>query len=167
MKDDARIRKKALRSMQAMTAGALLFAGVSCTDVEESETSWNLQDPDTGGDATLDANGDTGSDVGDTGPDTTFADASDTGDAGTDAETLDIGQPGNDTGIDTGPDAEIADVGLLCNDQESTGTCNEECTIHNDIDCCHEDEFNCWSAGECWVGGCAVPGPFVPPAMTA
>lgn len=126
MKPDSQIRRKAMKAIQAVTASAVLFAGVSCSpDDDIRDPSWNLQEGDTGNDATADAD----------------ATVDDTGDAMVDAATR-------------------------CNAEESTGVCPAECTMDNDIDCC-ESNNGCWDSGVCWEGGCAVPGPFVPPRMAA
>lgn len=152
MKLDYEIRKKALRAMQAVTASAVLFAGVSCSSTEGSDDSeWNLHEEDAGNDVTTDTNGDAS---GDTNGDAS-ADAS--GDTGGDAST--------DVGGDTDTNGET-DVALSCNDEQSTGVCPEGCTMEDDVDCCHEGG-GCWDMDECWEGGCAVPGPFVPPRMVA
>ena len=114
MSDANRIRKKSLWAMKAVTAGALLFAGVSCTsddDDTSNDSSWNIEE---GGDAAL-------SDTDDTAPE--------------------------------------------CSGDEFTGQCDPRCSIHEDADCC-EMEGHCWMSSECWEGGCAIPGPFVPPSMT-
>lgn len=70
---------------------------------------------------------------------------------------------------DDAPDIEVGDtdtdVGdVICKDAED-GLCPETCTVDNDYDCCvidplcfYDPDFGC---------GCAVPGPFVPPAMVA
>lgn len=54
-RSDDRIRRKAIRAITAVTAGAMLFAGVACTsDDDDSGNSnngeWNLQDGDASGD---------------------------------------------------------------------------------------------------------------------
>lgn len=47
MNDDTKTRKRSLWAMKAVTAGALLFAGVSCTSDDDDDNSWNVQE-DTG-----------------------------------------------------------------------------------------------------------------------
>ena len=131
--------------MKAVTAGALLFAGVSCTsdDPTDNDDSWNLEEP--GGDATADDADDGDVDTGD-------ATVSDTG--------TDV------IAVDTGSDGGMVDADIRCDDEERTGVCPDECTMDSDIDCCEEND-GCWDSGTCWEGGCAVPGPFVPPKMSA
>lgn len=118
MSKKSEIRKKSLWAMKAVTAGALLFAGVSCsgeTD-DSNDSEWNIQEGDAGADASP--------------SDTAVADA---------------------------------DNGDECYDGQANGNCPEHCTMDDDVDCCIE------SGGDWFGDGCAVavPGPFVPPKMTA
>lgn len=210
MSDETVIRQKALWAMKAVTAGALLFAGVSCSgDADPADPEWNLSDNhasadvattdtgsnsglsdvdtpslDTGGDANTGTDtevADVGEDVS-TGSDTGTDTGSDTGldgggtatDTGTDTEVADVGEDvstgdtGADTGmdvaVDTGTDTAVADAGAECNSEESTGDCPEHCHMDNDVDCCFNNGGD-WFGDSC--GPVAVPGPFVPPAMTA
>ena len=178
MSNNRNVRRKALRAMKAVTAGAILFAGVACSDDESGGTTFNVGEEDAGTDAaTADTGGDTSTE--DAGGDTEVADAgpdigpADTGpvDTGTDAGgDTDPSDTGTDAGGDTDPsdvgtDTEVADAdsGRDCNDEESTGECPDHCTMDDDVDCC-EEIGGFWSDGFCAV---AVPGPFVPPAMPA
>ncbi len=180
MKEKTKTRKKALRAMKAVTAGAILFAGVACSDDDTGSTGWNIDENDAGDDvATSNADsqdtelaGDTG--AADSGSDTEVVDAgsdigpADTGaDTGPDASDTGASDAGTDIGSgDTGTDASDTDVGdpdsgQDCNAKESTGDCPDHCHMDNDVDCC-EEIGGFWSDGFCSV---AVPGPFVPPAM--
>lgn len=69
-----------------------------------------------------------------------------------------------DTSRDTGPDTRAdtsQDTEPTCSTMKD-GTCPNTCDMSNDADCC-EQSGGIWSGGN--NGACAVPGPFVPPAM--
>ncbi len=195
MRQRKRIRRRALRAAKAVTMGAALVGlGVGCstgdgqpnpdvgddTNQVDNGTDSNITDSgtdtttaDVGTDvATTDSGADTG--IEDQGSDTTEEDA-------TEADALDTS-----TKMDVGDDA-IADVGLdsvtadVVLDEGSTDTgeigcedkaddiCPEICTKDDDADCCFEYGGN---GPPCdWVPElgcmCAVPGPFVAPAMVA
>ncbi len=57
--EDKEIRKKAITAVKAVTAGAILFAGVSCWSDDGNEgPEWNIENSDAGGDAAVsDASG--------------------------------------------------------------------------------------------------------------
>jgi hypothetical protein len=67
------------------------------------------------------------------------------------------------------PDATLPDVdpGPGCGD-EPDNVCPPGCTTENDIDCCEgvNDEFTFCNYTPEWGCGCAVEGPFAPPAPT-
>ncbi len=73
----------------------------------------------------------------------------------------------DDVSIDTGSDA-LADTSPDTNDTlscepVSDDTCPSFCTRENDADCCEQNRRCRWTEESgC---GCAVPGPFVPPAI--
>ena len=183
---DDEIRRKALRAITSVTAGAMLFAGVACspdsTDQEpennDTDPEWNLQDPDSGGDTSASdtAVSDTGADtsVADTGsdapviPDTAIPDTGtdapvipDTAipDIGSDAPTVDIG---TDAPVITDapifPDTAVADAGTDVGDR-----CNDqERTGECHEECTIDNDIDCCEDIEygfgVWMedGGCAV-----------
>lgn len=49
---DQRIRRKAIGAIKAVTAGAILFAGVACSGEEPDGPHWNIGNHDAGGDVT-------------------------------------------------------------------------------------------------------------------
>ncbi len=58
MKANDNIRNKAMMAMKAVTAGALLFAGVACSgDTDDTEETWNVAEQDAGSDAEDDDTG--------------------------------------------------------------------------------------------------------------
>jgi hypothetical protein len=65
-----------------------------------------------------------------------------------------------DAAVDALADADITEA--TCSD-EADEICPEICTHNNDYDCCVLGPGFTYLPG----GGCAVPGPFVPPAMRA
>ncbi len=175
MSEKKAIRRRALQAMKAVTASAILFAGVACSGDESDKTNFNVGEPDTGNDVSTSndtGSNDTGYDIGteDTGTDTTVADTgpdigpADTGPSDVDSDTEPY-DASTDTSVDTGADTAYADAdtGQDCNAEESTGDCPDHCTIDDDVDCCQEIG-GFMDNGFCAV---AVPGPFVPPAMPA
>lgn len=58
MSDESTLRQRSLLAMKAVTAGALLFAGIACSDDDDTnEPDWNIQDnqnsADAGGDTAV------------------------------------------------------------------------------------------------------------------
>lgn len=82
-----------------------------------------------------------------------------------------VGDTGTDTGDTrdtiadtTAPDTAEPDTSQPTCSSVSDDECPLICSQSNDRDCC-EQQTNChWYDDEC---GCAVPGPFTPPAMLA
>ena len=121
------IRRKALKAARAVTAGALLFAGLSCTDVDDTTPP--------------------GWDVGEGSPDVS---SPDTGTA--EARAPDTSAP--DT---SPPDPDVSETDALvdCSGEVTDGICPSHCHEHNDADCC-EEWGGIW-AGGCAIEGPFVP----------
>ena len=47
MSDNRKVHRKALRAMKAVTAGAILFAGVACSNDDTDDPDWNVGENDT------------------------------------------------------------------------------------------------------------------------
>lgn len=142
MKSDEIARKRALLASRAVTMGGVLMLAACGTTDSSTGDAGTLAD--SGGSDT--SGGDTGG--ADVDEDTSV-------DAGGDAET------------DTAPDV-LADAGPGCSD-ELDGVCPEDCIPDNDHDCCLDPN---WGGGPDWCSydpefgcGCAVEGPFAPPAV--
>ena len=142
MSDRDELTQKALRAARAVTmSAALLGGGAACGDAPPDEPSegWSFEDEDT---------------VGDTGTDTT-----DTRDTLADTAEPDTAEPDTIVADTTEPDTSQPTCSSVSDDE-----CPLTCSESNDRDCC-EAQTNChWYDGTC---GCAVPGPFTPPAMLA
>ena len=65
MNDDSKIRHKALHAMKAVTAGALLFAGVACSGDDDTTNgpNWNIGNQNAGNATTTDTGGDADGDA--------------------------------------------------------------------------------------------------------
>ena len=167
------IRRMAIAAMKAVTAGALLCAGLSCSpnpepaDDKQDDSSAHRQSQQSEQEptqATIEADEEATSE-----PDETAAvDNSDDRDLDDHPEPDDSDEELSAQGIeaqsDEDADSSIAADGddTVCNSVESTGVCPEGCTTRNDVDCCN-DHFRCrWSADSCV---CAISGPFVPPTL--
>lgn len=174
---DAIIRQKALHAIRAITAGALLFAGLGCSQTEPPEAALGDAGRTSATDASrLDAQAaDAAAIPADAARvDAHMADAT-LPDAGApDAQTITADAAPQDEGdargaddadVAHGADAQLADAALAdasvaCKAEASDGICPADCAMHEDQDCCE-------AQGGIWTGGCAIPGPFVPPAMPA
>ena len=188
MNGDDEILSKALLAMKAVTAGALLCAGLSCfpDDDRDDEASTptprqEAQEQEEGesSETTTSDEKRVGADEIDE-PDDASDPSSEDSEDDTDRRDADDGEseeaaagdpiedvdPFDDTDHDgDDDDEEVAAAGGddQCNAQESTGHCPEGCTTDEDVDCCEETPAGCWVGGVCRP--CAIPGPFVPPKM--
>lgn len=160
-----RARRRALRAAQLVTL-TLSLAGAACggtatttdsgTDGAVSADSGSHDSG--GGDATITDSGGTDSGATDSGGDATIADAGGGDSSVTDAGNADAGDV----------DAALADLGATdpCMDPSTTcgpadGKCpGASCSVSTDPDCC-----TCIGGFPGTGGGCAIAGPFVPPAM--
>ena len=139
----ARARRRALRAAQVVTIG-LALAGGGCSDRGDDPDATAI---DSGG-------GDSG------GTDSGGSDSGGSDSGGSDASDPDSG-PMDGGGA---PDVRVADAGDCARAEEDPDfdcLCPPGAGPGTDADCCE-------MSGGFWAGGgCAVPGPFVPPSMHA
>lgn len=196
MNGDDEIRTKALMAMKAVTAGALLCAGLSCfseaDDDDEVSTSTQRQQaqqqeegesPDSTPHSRNDSGADEASDDGEP-SESTPQDSEDAGtgqaealaDTGTDRRDTDdsASEEANDGGFFEGLDPFADDE----DDEQVADTGDDKCnaqqsTGHCPEGCTVQDDVDCCQevSGNCWMHGrcgpCVIPGPFVPPTMVA
>ena len=159
MDGDDEIRRKALMAMKAVTAGALLCAGLSCFSrtADEDESSIGQQQR---GYEKVESSDSSPEDQ-----DHPRADEIDDDSAVEEALRSDPFDEVEPVDIVVEDDEELADHDdAECNAEESTGYCPEGCSRQNDVDCCQEISGNCWLSHD-GCGPCVIPGPFVPPPM--
>jgi hypothetical protein len=141
-------KQRALRAAKAVTLSAAFVGAAACADDgnNNSNDGWDVGGDDAS-DTTMDVSDTTTADTTDTTADT----ANDTGDT----IEMDV--------VDSG-DAVDGDASVSCS-AELDNVCPETCNASNDADCCENGGGSWQPYGD--TGACAVPGPFVPPAMVA
>jgi hypothetical protein len=159
--DDLRsARRRALRAAQVVTLGFALAGGTTACSSRDHVGPIDDEDSGTMGDGSIaidsgPTDDDSGMERADSGPidedsGMTITDAGDAGDAG-DGGLL------ADAGPDAATDGGSGTDGCIAMSPEHDCVCGP--LGPDDPDCCE----GVWIPG----GGCAVPGPFVPPSMTA
>ncbi|MGM0556916.1 MAG: hypothetical protein ACQEVA_11105 [Myxococcota bacterium] len=148
------LKQRALRAAKAVTLSAAFVGAAACADETQGDNNgWDVGGQDAA---------DTASDTGDT-TDTAVADATDIAEDSA-ADTGDVIEMDVSDTVEDTSDTVDGDASVSCS-PDFDDVCPESCNASNDADCC-EDSGGSWSKFAD-AGACAVPGPFVPPALVA